>query len=82
MLQQCVTGLPLTDVSELRVRLLALMAERQMTYADVAMQAGLKPHQVRDFLGSRQYASEDVCCCLCRLPLDLAYIRSRLAPRL
>lgn len=76
------TGLRLSDLSELRARLLVYLADERLTYAAAARRCGLKPHQVRDFLSARQCASQDVAAALCRLPLDLVYQGPRLLPRL
>ena len=76
------SGIPTEDVSELRARLLGWMGEHGLTYADAASRCRLRPHQVRDFLGSRGCVSEAVVAALCRLPLGLSYQGPRILPRL
>lgn len=75
-------GLPAEDVAEVRHRLLVWMGAEGITYAQAARRCGLKPHQVRDFVGARGCASEMVVAAICVLPLDLAYQRPRVVPRM
>ena len=74
------TGLPSSDLNEVRRRTLIWAQEHGKTYADIARQAHLSRDQVKHFITGISGTEGVAANLIAYLPLELVYEPSRVSP--